>query len=79
MPANIRIEEIVWGGVAKDGIPDLTDAPVIPGTEAAYLDPEDRVFGVSFNGEHRAYPHRIVNAHEMANDTVGGVSFALAY
>ena len=79
MPANIRIEEIVWGGVAKDGIPDLTDAPVIPGVEAAYLDPEDRVFGVSFNGEHRAYPHRIVNAHEMANDTVGGVSFALAY
>lgn len=79
MPSNIRIEEIVWGGVAKDGIPDLTDAPVIPGIEAAYLDPEDRVFGVSFNGEHRAYPHRIVNAHEMANDTVGGVSFALTY
>ena len=79
MPANIRVEEIVWGGVVKDGIPDLTDAPIIPGVEAAYLDPEDRVFGVSFNGEHRAYPHRIVNAHEMANDTVGGVSFALTY
>ena len=79
MRANIRVEEIVWGGVAKDGIPDLTDAPVIEGTAADYLDPDDRVFGVSFNGEHRAYPHRIVNAHEMANDVVGGVPFALAY
>ena len=79
MRANIRVEEIVWGGVAKDGIPDLTDAPVIEGADATYLDPEDRVFGVSFNGEHRAYPHRIVNAHEMANDVVGGVPFALAY
>ena len=77
--SNVRVEEIVWGGVAKDGIPDLTDAPVIKGEDAEYLDPEDRVFGVSFNGEHRAYPHRIVNAHEMANDVVGGVPFALAY
>ena len=79
MRANIRVEEIVWGGVAKDGIPDLTDAPIIDGAAAEYLDPEDRVFGVSFNGEHRAYPHRIINAHEMANDVVGGVPFALAY
>ena len=77
--ANIRVEEIVWGGVRKDGIPDLTDAPVVAGSEALYLDPEDRVFGVSFNGEHRAYPHRIINAHEMANDVVGGAPFALAY
>ena len=37
-----------------------------------------RVFGVFINGEHRAYPHRILNAHEMANDVVGGVPFALA-
>ena len=79
MRANIRVEEIVWGGVRKDGIPDLTDAPTIDGADAVYLDPEDRVFGVSFNGEHRAYPHRIINAHEMANDVVGGVPFALAY
>ena len=79
VPSNIRIEEIVWGGVRKDGIPDLTDAPVIDGADASYLDPEDRVFGVSFNGENRAYPHRIVNAHEMANDVVGGVPFALTY
>ena len=79
VPANIRVEEIVWGGVRKDGIPDLTDAPVIDGYDASYLDSEDRVFGVSFNGEHRAYPHRILNAHEMANDVVGGVPFALTY
>ena len=79
MPADIRLEEIVWGGVRKDGIPDLTDAPVINGAEAEYLLPDDRVFGVSINGEHRAYPHRIVNAHEMANDVLGGVPFALTY
>ena len=76
---NIRIEEVVWGGVAKDGIRDLIDPPVVSAAEAEYLLPSDRVFGVSINGEHRAYPLRIMNHHEMANDIVGGVPFALAY
>jgi hypothetical protein len=77
--STIRVEEIVWGGVAKDGIPDLMNPPVLPADKATYLDPFDRVFGLSINGEHRAYPLRILNAHEMANDTLGGVPFALAY
>ncbi len=77
--ARIRLEEVAWGGVRKDGIPDLTDPPVVSASEAAYLQPSDRVFGVSINGEHRAYPLRILNAHEMANDVVGGVPIVLAY
>ena len=77
--ARIRLEEIVWGGVSKDGIPDLINPPVVSAAEATYLDPLDRVFGVSINGEHRAYPLRILNPHEMANDVVGGVPLALAY
>ena len=77
--ARISLEEIVWGGVVKDGIPDLTDPPVLFSEEATYLLTSDRVFGVSINGEHRAYPLRILNFHEMANDVVGGVPIALAY
>ena len=76
---RIRIEEIVWGGVVKDGIPHLSNPPIISAEDATYLEPTDRVFGVSVNGEHRAYPLRILNAHEMANDSVGGVPVALAY
>ena len=79
VPASIRLEEIVWGGVRRDGIPDLQFPPVLAPEEARYLDPGDRVFGVSINGEHRAYPLRVLNPHEMANDTLGGVQFALAY
>ncbi len=77
--AQIRVEEIAWGGVPKDGIPDLKDPPVVSAKEATYLLPSDRVFGVSINGKHRAYPLRIVNAHEMANDVVGGEPIVLAY
>ena len=69
----------MWGGVRKDGIPDLRFPPNIPGDSAGYLESQDRVFGVSINGEHRAYPHRILNPHEMANDILGDEQFALAY
>jgi len=77
--SDIRIEEVVWGGVRKDGIPDLIDPPVVSASEASYMLPGDRVFGVSIDGQHRAYPLRILNRHEMANDILAGVPFALAY
>ena len=77
--SRINVFEIAWGGVRPDGIPDLQNAPVVSAGEQDYLHPSDRVFGVSINGEHRAYPLRIVNAHEMANDVLGGEPIALAY
>ena len=76
---RIDLTEVLWGGVHVDGIPPLEHAPTVPAAEAAYLNPDDRVFGVSINGEHRAYPLRIINAHEMANDTLGGEPISLAY
>jgi len=79
VPTKIRLEEIVWGGVSRDGIPNLRNPRSVAPTEANYLFPEDRVFGLSINGQHRAYPLRILNPHEMANDVLGGVPFALAY
>ena len=77
--SRINLFEVAWGGVRPDGIPDLQQAPVVAAGEQEYLQPSDRVFGVSINGEHRAYPLRIVNAHEMANDWLGGEPIALAY
>ncbi len=78
---NSRIEpfEIEWGGVSPDGIPPLENPPSIPADQADYLDDHERVFGVSIDGEHRAYPLRIMNPHEMANDVLGGESISLAY
>ena len=49
----------------------MINPPVVTPPDAGYLFDEDPVFRVPFNGEHRAYPLRILNAHEMANDGVG--------
>ncbi len=76
---DIRLEEIVWGGVRVDGIPALDQPAFIAADEASYLAPEDKVFGVAINGDVRAYPLRILDWHEMANDVVGGVPVSLTY
>ena len=77
--SRIRVEEIVWGGVAKDGIPALVTPAHVPAAQVSYLTDDEPVFGVTLNGQSRAYPHRIMDWHELANDVVGGVAVALAY
>jgi hypothetical protein len=79
VPHEIRPEEIVWGGVPVDGIPALDNPTMIAATQASYLNPDDRVFGVEIGSDARAYPLRIVNWHEMVNDVVGGRPVSLAY
>lgn len=76
---GIRIEEIAWGGVVKDGIPSLDNPDMIAAGDAEYMRSDDLVFGVAINGDVRAYPLRIMGWHEMFNDVIGGVPVALAY
>jgi len=78
-PSRIRIEEILWGGVPIDGIPPLENAPMIAGAKADYLLDEEPIFGLVVNGEARAYPLRIVDNHELANDVIGGVPVSIVY
>ena len=76
---DIRFEEITWGGVKVDGIPSLDNPKLIEAPAADYLKDNDLVFGVSINGDVRAYPLRIMGWHEMFNEVIGGVPVALAY
>jgi len=76
---DIRLEEITWGGVVKDGIPALTNPKHLSADEADYITDQELVFGVEINGDARAYPLRVLDWHEMFNDLVGGVPVSLAY
>ncbi|MGI9431006.1 MAG: DUF3179 domain-containing protein [Myxococcota bacterium] len=78
-PSHIRTEEIVWGGVAYEGIPALDRPSTVSAAEASYLEPREPVFGLAIGDDARAYPLRILDWHEMANDVVGGVPVSLAY
>ena len=72
--------EVRFGGVGVDVIPPLEFPSYVSAAEAAaWLRPDDEVVGVSINGDARAFPVRIIAAHEMVNDTIGGVPVSLAY
>ncbi len=69
---TIRADEIVWGGVLRDGIPPIRQPHMVPAAQAAFLADTDLVYGIVVNGDARAYPRRILGHHEMVIDTVGG-------
>lgn len=78
VPVLLRLEEVVWGGAGVGKIPTLDDPPRVKAADAPRLHDEEEVFGVSFGGEHHAYPLRYVSWHELVNDVVGGQPFALS-
>jgi hypothetical protein len=78
-PTRIRVEEIDWGGVPMEGIPTLDDPARVAADGVPWLGDEEPVVGVAVAGEARAYPLRIIDWHELVNDELGGVPFALVY
>ena len=41
--------------------------------------PNEKVIGVSINGDNRAYSVPMLSRHEIVNDTVGGVKLAVTW
>ncbi len=83
-------EQVVPAGrdLRKNGLPTLTNPPTIPARDydpgaklgdVRKLVSGDRVIGVVFAGEARAYPLWIMNWHEIINDSVGGRPIAVTY
>ncbi len=86
--ALIPSDRIVPSGLPRDGIPTL-DAPATMSVaevdafnqehRGKYLVSSDRVIGITIGGEARAYPIRVMNWHEIVNDTIGGVPIAVTF
>jgi hypothetical protein len=75
----IRLDEIRWGGVRRDGIPPLKNPKMIAAKDADWLGDDNIIFGVAINGDVRAYPKRILAWHEMFKDRIGGLELAGVY
>ncbi len=71
--SRFPMNHVVSGGVAKDGIPALTDPDFVRerSADASYLNDEDLVLGLYINGIAKAYPHNIGWHHEIVNDATG--------
>ncbi len=70
----IPLDEVFDGGPGKDGIPSIDNPSFYNAFDAKvleYLTDEDIVIGVKVDDEYRAYPHRIMDWHEIVNDEFG--------
>ena len=71
--------EILHGGPPRDGIPALSNPKLVDPDSVSFLEPGDRVVGITLNGKARAYPVAILNWHEIVNDEIDGRHFAITY
>ena len=88
---DIDWRHVSWGGVLIDDRPhDKTDEvcncipaadnpEAVSAKDATWPDDDDIVFGITVNGESRAYPRQIMEVREMVNDTLGGRDLGIPY
>jgi hypothetical protein len=88
--SNLSLDRSVLAasGHSRDFLPALDDPPTLAGREVAEHNRQhrrrpvvsaDRVVGVVVGGESRAYPLPLLEAHEIVNDTLGGIPIAVSF
>ena len=60
--------EVINGGPGKDGIPPIEVPDYISAAQVNFIPDERRVLGIIRGGEVIAYPHQILDWHEIVND-----------
>ena len=65
--------------VPRDAIPPLDFPKYESADEATWLLDDDVVLGAEFNGDARVYPLKILNWHEIVNETIGGKHLVVTY
>jgi hypothetical protein len=76
--ADFRPDQIVQV-LPQDAIPAIDAPELVPADAAGDLDEDDLVIGVEVEGEARAYPVRVLSAHEIANDEIRGMPIAVTW
>lgn len=71
--------DVLDGGPGKDGIPALENPEFISLGEVAYLNDDDLVLGFQSGNMIKAYPHKILDWHEIINDYAGSAIVAVTY
>ena len=77
--AVIPSAQILSGGPPKDGIPSIDNPKFIAADKVDYLKDSDRIMGVVVGAEARAYPIKILNWHEIVNDSIKGKAIAVTF
>lgn len=77
--SEVSYRLIYKGGPPKDGIPALTHPKFIPVNQASFLNVDDRVLVLKVGEIVKIYPLKIMDYHEVVNDSIGGVPVLVTY
>lgn len=72
-------EQVIDGGPGRDGIPALDDPQFESATTITSVQDTDLVVVVRSAGQVKAYPHDIMDYHEIVNDGPADAPFTLSY
>ncbi len=75
----VKESEIFDGGPGRDGIPALVNPDFEQVKKIDYLTNEDLVIIVKAGNTVKIYPHPILDWHEIINDGIGNLKFAITY
>ena len=75
----IPSDRVFDGGVGQDGIPAVDDPNFSSVSEIDFLSDNALVVGIFSDTEVKAYPHPILDWHEIVNDEIGDKSVAVTY
>jgi len=77
--ASVPMKQIIDGGPPRDGIPSIDEPQMVSPTQVDFLEPDDRILGITHNGITKAYPVKILNWHEIVNDHFGDQPVVVSY
>lgn len=76
---SVSLEDLHQGCPARDCIPSIDNPKFVSAADATHVGDNDIVIAISFGGEQRAYPTRILDRHEIVNDTIADTPIAITY
>jgi len=76
---TVELSDLNQGCPARDCIPAIDRPKFVAAAESTHIADDAVVIAVSYGGEHRAYPARILDRHEIVNDTIAGDPIAITW
>ena len=76
---SVALEDLNQGCSRRDCIPSIDNPEYVAADAADFIDDDDVVIALSWKGEKRAYPARILDHHEIVNDTIAGTALAITW
>jgi len=76
---SVALEDLHQGCPERDCIPSIDSPKYVSASEATHVGDDDMVIAIALNNDKRAYPARILDRHEIVNDTIGGTPIAITW